>query len=93
MITTIALKAAGMTWFMAANLALASVATGGFSYHYDSLMEFETLYVELIVVIAMIAASLNFALYYKIYQHNFKVFWMDTERKAFIFGSLVSRQL
>ena len=37
----------------------------------------------MIVIIAMIAASLNFALYYKIYQHNFKVFWIDTERKAY----------
>ncbi len=46
-------------------------------------MEFETVYVEMIVIIAMIAASLNFALYYKIYQHNFKVFWIDTERKAY----------
>lgn len=74
-ITTVALKVAGMSWFMAMNLALASVATGGFSYQYESLMEFETVYVEMIVIIAMIAASLNFALYYKIYQHNFKVFW------------------
>ena len=30
-ITTVALKVAGMSWFMAMNLALASVATGGFS--------------------------------------------------------------
>ena len=82
-ITTVALKVAGMSWFMAMNLALASVATGGFSYQYESLMEFETVYVEMIVIIAMVAASLNFALYYKIYQHNFKVFWIDTERKAY----------
>ena len=44
---------AGMSWFMAMNLALASVATGGFSYQYESLMEFETVYVEMIVIIAM----------------------------------------
>ena len=45
-ITTVALKVAGMSWFMAMNLALASVATGGFSYQLRSLMEFETVYVE-----------------------------------------------
>ena len=83
LLTTLALKVAGMSWFMAMNLALATVATGGFSYHNESLMEFETVYVELVVIIAMIAASLNFALYYKIYQHNFKVFLLDTERKVY----------
>ncbi len=83
LLTIIALKVAGMSWFMAMNQALATVATGGFSYQNQSLMEFETVYVELVVIITMIAASLNFTLYYKIYQHNFKVFWMDTERKAY----------
>lgn len=83
LLTTIALKIAGMTWFTAMNLALAAVATGGFSYQYDSLMEFETPYIEMIVIIAMLAASLNFALYYRVYQQNFKVFLLDTERKAY----------
>lgn len=88
-ITTVALKVAGMSWFMAMNLALASVATGGFSYQYESLMEFETVYVEMIVIIAMVAASLNFALYYKIYQHNFKVFGL-IQNVRHTFGLLVS---
>ena len=52
-------------------------------------MEFETVYVEMIVIIAMVAASLNFALYYKIYQHNFKVFGL-IQNVRHTFGLLVS---
>ena len=84
LLAMLALKLIGMSWIRSFTLALASVATGGFSFYYDSLVEFENFYVELIVMLSMLAASINFALYYKLYQRKYKEFWYDPERRAYI---------
>src|SRR3712207_6764181 len=59
----VALLLAGMGPFDAVNYALATVSTGGFSTHADSVGAFESWAVELPLVVGMVLSGINFALY------------------------------
>ena len=54
---------AGLTWFDAITHAFATLATGGFSNHSESVAYFSSWVVELIIVVFMFGAGLNFAIY------------------------------
>ncbi len=56
----------GVPLYQAINLACATVATGGFSYFHDSLLRFDSVAVEIVCILFMLIASINFILYYKI---------------------------
>lgn len=84
LVSAILLWFAGLDWIRSLTLALASIATGGFSFHYDSLLQFESVGVEIIVAFSMFLSSVNFALYYKLFQKNYKVFFTDPEFKGYL---------
>lgn len=75
---------AGLPIFQALNLALATMATGGFSYYHDSLISFNSVYVEIIAIIFMLIASMNFSLYYKIWRGDWQSFKEDTEHRYYL---------
>lgn len=78
------LMLAGLPLFQAVNLALATMATGGFSYYHDSLISFNNIFVELIAVFFMLVASMNFSLYYKIWRGDWQAFRNDTEHRYYL---------
>lgn len=80
----ILLSIAGVSFYQAINLALATMATGGFSYYHDSLISFDNIYVETITVIFMIIASMNFSLYYKIWRGDWQAFHDDVEHRYYL---------
>lgn len=59
----VALLMAGMGPFDALNYSLATVSTGGFSTHADSVGSFESWAVELYLVAGMVLSGINFTLY------------------------------
>lgn len=75
---------AGVPIFQALNFALATMATGGFSYYHDSLISFHSVTVEFIAVIFMLIASMNFSLYYKIGRGDWKALHEDTEHRYYL---------
>lgn len=75
---------AGVPFFQAVNLALATMATGGFSYYHDSLISFDSVYVEIIAIIFMLISSMNFSLYYKIWRGDWRAFHDDTEHRYYL---------
>lgn len=75
---------AGLPLFQAVNLALATMATGGFSYYHDSLISFGNIFVELIAIVFMLIASMNFSLYYKIWRGDWLSFRNDTEHRYYL---------
>lgn len=75
---------AGLPIFQALNLALATMATGGFSYYHDSLISFRSVYVEIIAIVFMLIASMNFSLYYKIWRGDWQSFREDTEHRYYL---------
>ena len=58
----------GMEGWAALNLALSTMSTGGFPFNKDSLITYNSWAIELVVLVFMLLASLNFSLYYKIYK-------------------------
>ena len=56
-----ALRAAGMTWFDAICHGMSALSLGGFSTHDNSLGYYNSLAIELVMCVLMVAASLNFA--------------------------------
>ncbi|WP_304158889.1 TrkH family potassium uptake protein [Phascolarctobacterium succinatutens] len=75
---------AGLPIFQALNLALATMATGGFSYYHDSLISFRSVYVEIIAIVFMLIASMNFSLYYKIWRGDWASVRQDSEHRYYL---------
>ena len=63
-VTLLLLKAAGMRWFDAVNHAMSAIATCGFSPKNDSIAFFDSVWIELILVVAMFLGSIHFGLIY-----------------------------
>lgn len=62
---TIALTAAGMSLFEAQIHTFGTIATGGFSSRAASIASFDSLLIEIIIIIFMLAAGTSFTLYYR----------------------------
>ncbi len=62
-LSIIGLKAVGMDWFNAVNHALSAVSTGGFSTKTASVGYFDSLPIEIVLMITMIAGSLPLTWY------------------------------
>lgn len=63
-VVTLALKLAGMRWFDAVNHAMSACATGGFSTKNASIAFYDSAVIEIILIGAMICASIHFGLIY-----------------------------
>lgn len=83
-IETVLLLLAGVPLWLAVNLTLATVATGGFSYFHDSLIYFDSVVVEMIAIVFMLIASMNFSLYYKIWRGDWQAFRDDMEHRYYL---------
>lgn len=68
------LRIAGMPWYDSIVHAMSTVATGGFSSRTASLGAYESLAVNVIVVVFMLLSSLNFAmLYFVLVKHTMRL--------------------
>ncbi|MFK7867217.1 MAG: TrkH family potassium uptake protein [Alphaproteobacteria bacterium] len=74
---------AGMSFFDAVNHAMTTVATGGYSTHDASFLHFDSLAIDLIAIIFMIAGSLPFLHYIQAANGNSKIFWQDSQVRWF----------
>ena len=87
------LMLAGLPFYQAFNLALATMATGGFSYYHDSLISFHNVAVEIISIMFMLLSSMNFSLYYKVWRGDWESVKQDTEHRYYIALILLSTVL
>jgi trk system potassium uptake protein TrkH len=81
---TVALWFAGMTLYEALCHTFGTLATGGFSTRKDSIAAFDSAAVEIIIIVFMVAAGTNFALYFGMLKGNWKALWKDTEWRVYI---------
>lgn len=65
---------AGMDWFGAINHSIAALSTGGFSTEVNSIGAYNSLSIELITMILMIAGTINFAAHFLLLRGKFKKF-------------------
>ncbi len=83
-VQTVSLRLAGMSWFEAVCHTFATLATGGFSTHNASIGAFDSWAVDLITIVFMILAGVNFGLYYQLARRRFKNVWRDPELRLYL---------
>ncbi|MDP7005495.1 MAG: potassium transporter TrkG [Phycisphaerales bacterium] len=92
-IEIVAYKIAGMGWFDASCHAFTTLATGGFSTHNASIGAYNSRTIDIITIVFMVLAGVNFGLYYAAVKGKLKVIWKDPEFRFYIFlltaGSVV----
>jgi trk system potassium uptake protein TrkH len=79
-----ALHVSGMTWFDAVNHALTTLATGGFSTHTDSIEAFNSPAIEIVTLLFMVLAGINFSIYDAVARRRFKGITRDPELRAYL---------
>ncbi|MFA6808466.1 MAG: TrkH family potassium uptake protein [Eubacteriales bacterium] len=80
----ILLKVAGMSFFDAVNHSFATMATGGFSTRSASIAAYDSLAIELVIVLFMVIAGVNFRIYFQVWRKGALNAFKDTEFKAYI---------
>ena len=75
---------AGMSFFESVNHTFATMATGGFSTKNNSVLYFDNLAIELIIVLFMTIAGGNFGLYFLVWKKGIRVLFHDLEFKAYL---------
>lgn len=79
-----AYMAGGMTLFEAVNHAMTTVSTGGYSTSDGSLGHFDSLYVQWVAVVFMIAGALPFTLYIRMARGNAGALVTDVQVRGFL---------
>jgi trk system potassium uptake protein TrkH len=78
------LLAGGMSVFDAFVQTFGTMGTGGFSNYNASIAHFNSLYIEIVIGIFMIAAGVNFNLYYDLIKGRWRVFLGDNELRLYL---------
>ena len=84
------LHVAGMGWVDSLSHAFSTMGTGGFSTRNESVGAFGLPAAEWICTIFMLLASVNFALYYRLFTGRFREVAGDSELRAFVVVVLVA---
>jgi trk system potassium uptake protein TrkH len=81
---TLLLMLGGMNFYDALNHALTTMPTGGFSTKNASVAQFDSVYIDSIIVIFMVLAGINFSLHYQMLKGKPLAFWKDSESRFFL---------
>lgn len=84
LIEIIILKLAGMSFFDAVNHALSCMATGGFSTRNASIGAYNSLSIELIIILFMILSGVNFTIYINTWRKGTISLIRNTELKVYL---------
>ena len=87
---TLLLRLAGLSWFDALCHAFGTMATGGFSTYNASLGHFDSAAIEVIVIVFMLLAGMNFTLLYFLFRGVPTPMLRDTEWRTYIAIVLVA---
>ncbi len=83
---TLLLSAAGLTLYDALNHSLSTLSTGGFSPRSDSVAAFDSMIVDVIVIVFMFIAGVNFSLFYSLRERRFNLF---RDREFAVYATLI----
>lgn len=81
---TILLRIGGMNWFDAVCHSFATIATGGFSTKQNSIAYWNSPFIQYIIILFMILASVNFSLYYFGFKNKFKKIKENEELRYYL---------
>lgn len=77
------LRFGGMTWFDAFCHAFATMATGGFSSRTASVAAYDSVYIEVVMIVFMFVAGTNFALHYRALRGAVGSYFRDAEFRVY----------
>lgn len=80
---TILLLFGGLNLFDALLYTFGSVGTGGFSSYNTSIAHYQSLYVEVVIIVFMMLAGTNFNLYYLLLRKKWSSLFKDRELRAY----------
>lgn len=83
-ILTICLKLSGMEWFDATIHSFGIMATGGLSSKNEGLAYYNSASIEIISIVFMLLASINFNLYYRLINKKWKDIISNTELRVYL---------
>lgn len=92
LVTIIFLLLGGLPLFDSTLLSFGAAGTGGFGLKNGSISLYKSLYVELVLTIAMVLFGVNFNLYYFLLNKNFKTVLKNEELRLYLkilFGAIV----
>ena len=76
---------AGMTWFDAISHSFSTVAIGGFSTHDTSMGFYNSAVIEMVAVVFMVLAGMNFSLHFVAWRHrSIRHYWGDSELRTYV---------
>jgi len=78
------LRLGGMTWFDAFCHAFATMATGGFSTRTASIAAYDSVYIEVVIIVFMLLAGTNFALNYRALRGRPLCYFKDPEFRFYV---------
>jgi len=85
-VTTFALWLAGMTLFDAINHAMCTIAIGGFSTHDASIGYYDSPLINMVIVVFMLIAGVNFTLHFASLRRGFSpfIYFRDDEFRTYL---------
>jgi trk system potassium uptake protein TrkH len=83
-IQVILLMLGRMSFFDALCHAFTTMPTGGFSTQNGSVAQFGNLYYDIVIIVFMVLAGINFSLHYQLLRGRPLVFWKDPECRFFL---------
>jgi len=78
------LRLGGMPWFDAVCHSFATIATGGFSTRTVSIAAYNSLYIEVVIIVFMLIGAINFALHYRALRGDLRSAFRDSEFRFFL---------
>lgn len=84
LVGTAGLMLVGMNLYEALVHCFSALATGGFSSRYDSVASFQSLPVEVVLIVLMLMGGTNFGLYFEMQKGNWKAPFTDTEFRVYV---------
>ena len=78
------LRFGGMSWFEAVCHSFATLATGGFSTRTVSIAAYNSLYIEIVIVVFMLIGAANYALHYRLLRGDARSVFRDSELRFFL---------
>lgn len=90
LIETVLLKIGGMSFFDAVCHSLSTLGTGGFSTHNENIAYFNSGYIEVVIMIFMFLAGMNFNLFFITVRNGIRSIWIDAEWKIYALIIVIS---
>ncbi|MBT8484228.1 MAG: TrkH family potassium uptake protein [Phycisphaerales bacterium] len=77
-------RLSGMSWFDSVCHAFSVISTGGLSTRDASIGFYDSLPIDIVTMVFMTVAGVNFAIFYQMTQGRFRQAWRDTELRVYL---------